>query len=146
VVRPADPAAGYTIPASPAERSRVGTRVRLDEAALAAKLAEAAEIAALLDSVFADDERQSMASAAPRPPDVELVAGLDAGHSALLYALAGRDMISRADWERLTIDARLMPDGALDRINEAAYDAVGEPVTDGDDPLEINQYVMGELL
>ncbi|HEX6471781.1 MAG TPA: TerB N-terminal domain-containing protein, partial [Streptosporangiaceae bacterium] len=80
VVRPADPAAGYTIPASPAERSRVDTRVRLDEAALAAKLAEAAEVAALLDAVFADDEPQSMASAAPQPPDVEPVAGLDAGH------------------------------------------------------------------
>jgi uncharacterized tellurite resistance protein B-like protein len=146
MVRPADSAAGYVIPAA-VESSQADVRVRLDEAALATKLAEAAEVAALLDSVFADDEPLSTTPPAPQPPpDVAPLAGLDAGHSALLHALARRNTISRAEWEQLATDAHLMPDGALDRINEAAYEATGEPLAEGDDPIEINQHVMGELL
>jgi uncharacterized tellurite resistance protein B-like protein len=133
-VRPAGPSHGHAIPP-------VATRVRLDEAAIAAKMAEAAEVAALLDSVFAEDEPP-----APAPPEVTPVADLDAAHSALLRALAGRDTISRGEWERLAAGVRLMPDGALDRINESAYEVAGEPVAEGDDPIEINRYAMGELL
>ncbi|MDN3351455.1 TerB N-terminal domain-containing protein [Actinomadura sp. DC4] len=133
-VRPADPSQGHAIPAP--------VSVRLDESALAAKMAEAAEVAALLDSVFAEDEPP-----APSPPEVVTpVAGLDAAHSALLRALAGRDTISRGEWERLAGGVRLMPDGALDRINESAYEIAGEPVAEGDDPIEVNRYAMGELL
>jgi hypothetical protein len=36
-------------------------------------------------------------------------------------------------------------DGALDRINEAALDVCGEPLIEGDDPLETNDYAAGEL-
>jgi len=145
-VRPAGPAGGHPIP-PPEEPASAATRVRLDEAALAVKLAEAAEVAALLDSVFAEEESGAMAPPAPPEPPVHApVADLDAAHSALVRALAGRDTISRGEWERLSADARLMPDGALDRINESAFEAAGEPVAEGDDPIEINRYAMGELL
>jgi len=137
-VRPAEPVVRHPIPAAPPEPDGL---VRLDESLLAARLAEAAEVAALLGSVFEQEE--------PSPPpviDASPVAGLDAAHSALLRALAGRDAISRADWESLAAEARLMPDGALDRLNEAALEHTGEPVAEGDDPIEINHYAMGELL
>lgn len=35
--------------------------------------------------------------------------------------------------------------GAIDRINEAAMDICGEPLIDGDDPLELNHYAAQEL-
>jgi uncharacterized tellurite resistance protein B-like protein len=141
-VRPADPSGGHSIPMLD-ESPPADTRIRLDESTLAAKMAEAAEVAALLDSVFAEHEPPSPA---PRAPEAVPVADLDAAHSTLLRALAGRDTISRGEWERLSADVRLMPDGALDRINESAYEIAGEPVAEGDDPLEINRYAMGELL
>lgn len=143
-VRGAEPSAGYSIPIS-AGGPPARTRVQLDDSALAAKIAESAEVAALLESVFADDEPQT-ATAPASPPDVPPVAGLDAAHSALVRALAGRESISRSEWERLAADARVMPDGALDRINESAFESVGEPVAEGEDRIEINQYAMGELL
>jgi uncharacterized tellurite resistance protein B-like protein len=143
-VRRSDASAGYSVPA-PTGAPQARVRVRLDDAALVAKLAESAEVAALLESVFAEDEPQPVA--APTSLSVVApVADLDAAHSELLRALAGRESISRREWERLAADARLMPDGALDRINESAFEAVGEPVAEGEDPIEINQYAMGELL
>ncbi|MCW2941273.1 MAG: hypothetical protein JWN00_4258, partial [Actinomycetia bacterium] len=135
-IREARASPGYAIPAEEG-------RVKLDRSVLAARLTEAAEVAALLGSVFAEPNE---APSPPVPPTAQPVAGLDGAHSALLRALAERDTISRAEWSELTSQSRLMPDGALDRLNEASYEVTGEPLAEGDDPIEINRYVMGELL
>jgi tellurite resistance protein len=144
-VRPRGPSTGYSIPA-PRSVPPAGTVVLLDEAALARKLAESAEVAALLESVFAEEVPPPKAAPAPRQPEVAPVADLDIAHSTLLRALAGLRTISRREWEHLAADAGVMPDGALDRINESAYEVVGEPLAEGEDPIEINQHAMGELL
>ena len=39
----------------------------------------------------------------------------------------------------------LMLDGALEHINEAVLDACDEPLTEGEDPVEINQAVLETL-
>jgi hypothetical protein len=39
-----------------------------------------------------------------------------------------------------------MPDGAIDVLNEAAYEACGEPVIDGDDNLTVNPYATEAML
>ena len=39
-----------------------------------------------------------------------------------------------------------MPDGALEIVNEAAFDLAGEPVTEGSDPVEVNTDVVKEIL
>ena len=36
----------------------------------------------------------------------------------------------------------LLPDGALETLNEAAFEAVGEPVCEGSDPIDINSYAV----
>jgi uncharacterized tellurite resistance protein B-like protein len=147
VVREAHVIVGHAIPPQkleqPAQEEPAPGQVRLDEAALAVKLAEAAEVALLLGDVFEDEARPERAS----PPLVaEPVAGLDGPHSMLLRALAERATISRADWEELSSAGRLLPDGALDRINEVAYETAGEPVAEGEDPILVNHYALGEML
>ena len=39
-----------------------------------------------------------------------------------------------------------MPDGALEIVNEAAFEAAGEPVCEGSDPVEINSDAVKEIL
>ena len=39
-----------------------------------------------------------------------------------------------------------MPDGALEIVNEAAFDATGEPACEGSDPVEINSDAAKEIL
>jgi hypothetical protein len=53
-------------------------------------------------------------------------------------------LISRPAWTRAELsDAAsnldLMLDGAIEQVNEASLDHWDEPLTDGDDPVEINQ-------
>ena len=124
--------------------------LRLDEAAIAAKLAETAAVSALLGSIFAGETPRADPAVpatrigfdAPEPP----VAGLDAPHSALLRALAGRGSWSRADLESQCAAVALLPDGALDTLNEAAFEAAGDPLAEGEDPMEINLEVAREML
>ncbi|HEX5497008.1 MAG TPA: TerB N-terminal domain-containing protein [Mycobacteriales bacterium] len=142
-VRPAGAApSGYPIPV---QRREVG--FHLDEAAIAAKLAESEQVSALLGQIFAEQD-----SPAPEPvaaPEIRTgppAAGLDGAHSALLRALAGRPAWSRAEVEDLCAGLGLLPDGALDTLNDAAFDTAGEPVAEGEDPIQTNTDAMREML
>jgi uncharacterized tellurite resistance protein B-like protein len=139
VVRPGRPEPGHALPQPP---DAPVPAIRLDESLLAARIAEAAEVSVLLGSVFGDEP-----PAAPPPPaDVAPVAGLDGPHSRLIRALPEQPLMTRAAWEDLAAAHRVMPDGAIDRLNEATYEATGEPVIEGDDPLEINRDALEAML
>ncbi|MEQ4209394.1 TerB N-terminal domain-containing protein [Actinopolymorpha sp. B9G3] len=148
----------------------------LDTAAIEAKLAETATVSTLLHRIFADDEpaEGDAAGVAENEPDsdaenetgndagdlasthagrcdnesggVELVPGLDAPHSALLRALAERPAWPRDAFDALAVGLGLLPAGALDLLNEVALDAADEPLTAGEDVLEIDDDVLQELL
>ncbi|MFJ8691218.1 tellurite resistance TerB family protein [Micromonospora wenchangensis] len=169
VVRPAGPApAGYTLPPAPAAAHRSSTwgngqrapagasGVVLDEDVIAVKLAETAAVSALLSTIFTDDEPPSpqlaTMSGAPNggpvaePTTQALIPGLDAVHSELLRSLATQTTWTRSAYEDLAERHGVMPAGALDLLNEVAMDAAGEPVAEGDDDIEINDYALQELL
>jgi len=166
-----DPGYPITPPASGGKHSRTtpdahdaGGGVRLDLASIEAKFAETAAVSALLTDIFTDDASETRpvpasvgtgavgdepaASAASPFGTVDLVAGLDATHSALVRALVAQDTWGRAEFEELAGTWQLMPDGALDRINEAALDAVDEPLLEDDDSdvFTVNDYARQELL
>ena len=66
-------------------------------------------------------------------------------HSQFLMAL-----VEKTDWERSAIEKlastfNLLPDGALDRINETSFDLAGEALWEGDDPIQINALVANEI-
>ncbi|GGV33769.1 hypothetical protein GCM10010182_66940 [Actinomadura cremea] len=139
-VRPGRPEPGHAVP-EPSDAP--APMIRLDESLLAARIAEAAEVSALLGSVFGEDPAPAPP---PAPPEVAPVAGLDGPHSRLIRALREQPLMTRAVWEDLAGRHRVMPDGAIDRLNEAAYEATGEPVLEGDDPLEINLGALEAML
>lgn len=156
-VREAGRSSGYAIPTQPDAVDPTRARVVLDDAAIAAKLAETAEVSALLASIFSDDDPAAAPPATPPPstplppaptgPPVDLVAGLDCTHSGLLRALAQRNRWSGAEFADLAAGFGVLPAGALDVLNEAGLDAAGEPVADDDgDELTINHDTVQELL
>ena len=130
---------GYAVPPQP---PRPG--FHLDETAIAAKLAETEQVSALLGQIFTEDAEPP--TVVPDAPTAAPAAGLDHAHSALLRALADRLEWTRARFEDLCADLGLLPDGALDTINDAALEVAGEPVVEGDDPIQINTDAMQEML
>ncbi len=145
-VRPPAPAQhSYAIPPPPPPEPAAAGFV-LDTARVEAKLTETAAVSALLGAIFVDDEEPPTWRPAEPAAPTQTVANLDAAHSSLLQALAAYGSWPRNRFEALAEERALLPDGALDAINEAALEACGEPVCEGDDPIDINADVLQELL
>jgi tellurite resistance protein len=131
---------GYAIPAPP--KPEDNHRVILDRVRLEIKARETSEVAAILRFVFIDDQP-------PIPPpttmDAGAIAGLDHAHSSLLHRLIDRTTVGRADWESWCSQSGLLPDGAIDRINEAAWDICGGPLLEGEDAISIDHTALKEM-
>lgn len=122
------------------------TGFTLDPARIAALQRETEQVSTLLAGVFADAEAEPLP---PKDEDDAVQApgliGLDAGHSAFLRLLFSRPSWPKQDLADAAADMELMLEGALERINEAFFDHFDEALTDGDDPVEINQSLLEKM-
>ncbi|KGS12580.1 Tellurite resistance protein TerB, partial [Pseudomonas coronafaciens] len=127
---------------------------------------ETAAVSALLAQVFTEDQTDdhfsdSPISSAPANTSESAacieagrvdeqvtssdIPGLDLEHSAFLRLLMSRTEWSRSELEEAASDMELMLDGALEQINDMGFDRFNMPVTEGDDPVEINADILEEL-
>jgi uncharacterized tellurite resistance protein B-like protein len=162
-VLPAEPARDYVIPRLAAVPAAPASPVgfTLDTSRIAAIQNETHEVTRVLASVFADEEP---ASGSPEPDGAatltsaieaeveeapvavdDRLPGLDAAHSALVRALGDCDEIGAAEFAALADAHGLMAGGAMESINDAAFQLCDEPLLEGGDPIEINPYAREEL-
>ncbi|MBD8576086.1 TerB N-terminal domain-containing protein [Pseudomonas syringae] len=121
----------------------------LDMSKIAQLQRETAQVSALLAKVFEDEyTEEPVLHLAPQPslpePDTQLY-GLDAEHSAFMRLLLSRNEWSRHDLEDAAADMELMLDGALEQINDMGFEHFNMPISEGDDPIEINPDILSEL-
>lgn len=129
-VIPAQTSTGFAIPRA----TRPTQSVSLDMAAVNAKLAQSAQISAILSDIFTDQDAPSRP-----PPAVQRGDGLLApSYAALLSRLVEQPEWSRSDFERLASETNLLPEAVIDALNEAAFEHVGGPVLEGEDPLQVD--------
>jgi tellurite resistance protein len=161
---------GFRVPARSGDGGSLSAGLVLDESVIAAKLEQTAEVTALLRTLFSEDDTPDTSSS-PRPAETaagartaatitagttvgdpppgqeaDVIAGLDAATSALLRQLSSRSTWTRQEFDDLAASFGVMPDGAIDMLNEAAIDSTGEPVLEGDDDLNINAEGLEGLL
>jgi tellurite resistance protein len=125
----------------PAAKSADPTGMHLDLAKVALLRADTARVAALLGSVFVDEAEQEPAmspNAEPQSSSEPALLGLDIEHAALLKVLLERSEWSRTEVEELCADRGLMTDGAIERINDAAFQQFDCALLEGEDTIEIN--------
>jgi hypothetical protein len=119
---------------------------RLDADRIAALQEDTIRVSALLSKIFIEEGQ-------PATPELETVAkqasgtflALDAANSALLRLMLSRPSWSRSELEDAAADLELMLDGALEQINEAAFDAFDAPLCEGTDPVEVNSELLEKL-
>lgn len=105
-------------------------------------------VANLLAAIFSevdDDKQASVVSSGqltqaegPEDSGDSLILGLDNTLSIFACQLMERLSWSRSDLLIVAKELGLMLDGALESINEASYDKLDLPFSEGDDPVEIN--------
>lgn len=138
VVRPAAQAsAGKPIPRPLAEEEALAPTVALDMARIDRIRADTAKVSSLLSEIFVDDT----ASSPPEPEPVDQPStfdGLDRRHEALLSELTSRGEWERAEFELLCRSMDLLPGGALESLNEWAFERFDEAIAEDGDPIVIN--------
>ena len=135
----------FSIPTASQEKS--SPTVDLNMESIKVKLAETAAVTALLNDIFIEDETKLPVTEQVQSDEVVPgIAGLDAEHSAFARVLAEQLSWSRSDLEALAGGEGLLLDGALDSINDAAIEAYGSPLFEGDDPLEVDPTIAKEIL
>jgi uncharacterized tellurite resistance protein B-like protein len=140
---------------------------KLDPARIAELQRDTEKVSALLANIFTEvDEPQALSFAEPKavsfgeptalsfaepgsepdtPEGAKGLLGLDEAHSALARMLLSRPEWSRDELLDIAADLDLMLDGALEHINEAAFDTHDMAFFEGEDPLTVNAEILEKV-
>jgi uncharacterized tellurite resistance protein B-like protein len=129
------------------------TGFKLDPVRIAALQKDTEKVSALLANIFTEAEEQAPTMAGPVEVESGAEAveepkglmGLDEAHSALARMLLSRPEWSREELLDVAADLDLMLDGALEHINEAAFDTHDMPLFEGDDPVTVNAEILEKV-
>ncbi|RST83071.1 hypothetical protein EJC49_23025 [Aquibium carbonis] len=140
-------APGIRIPPPPVEAGPV-QGVKIDHDRLERLRSETAAVSDLLAGIFVE-EPPAPAPEQVAPADVggnvTRFPGLDAAHSALLGRLLAGDGLDRAELDDIAKDLRLLPDGAIERINDWGFDRFDEALIEEDDRVTIPDHLREAL-
>ncbi len=138
----------YAIPPAPTP-TEPKSGITLDQDRIAAIMTDTARVSGVLHTIFADEEedRDEPADATPEmePADDGRFEGLDAKHRALVEELLRAEEWSEEDFGRLAGQFGLMSAGALEAINEWAFERFDDALLEEDDMLLVNPEIAPQL-
>lgn len=136
LVQPTQTVTGYAIPQPTAQEPDSGFKLNLD--LVERKLQQTQEVQSILHAIFEDEPEQQDAlppskPATPPGDQKHLLEGFDARHSALLRELLAQSSWERALFDRLCQPHGLMPEGALENINDICFQLYDDALLEADD-------------
>jgi uncharacterized tellurite resistance protein B-like protein len=140
------PSEGFAIPTGEVGDLEQRGGLTLDTEKIRATRQATARVASLLAEVFEDEEEPFAAAPPEEPEDGPTLCGLDSAHSTFLLELSARTTWERIEIEHLAGELGLLPDGALELINDAAFEICGSPLLEGDDLVEIDRETLQEMV
>jgi len=154
VIQP-DESSAYKVPTPPEAYVAKADRVELDPELVAEIIRSTREVSDLLTDIFeeAAKDEASVSHDGSRGPDEEIPAAkarvaklMDPAQAELVQILAKRQSWTRSEFEHAATQIGLMPAGAMEVINDIAFQCCDEPLLEGDEVLEVNEFALKELL
>ena len=141
VIPPADGQPGFAIPPPPDPESPLS----LNANRVAAVMTNTARVSALLNEIFQDGEPEEEPAEEHGQADSEF-GGLDEKHAAFLGELISRLHWDEDEYRTLARQFRLMPEGAMETVNEWSHERFGDLLIEEDNGFLINSEVKDEIL
>jgi len=125
--------------------SDINARVNLDMTRVQSTLADTQKASALLASIF-EEEADSEVDTTDEEhhSDGLRFQGLDVVHAQFLSELLEREEWPRDDFVRLASSLNLLPDGAMETINEWAFEKYDEPVLEDGEHVDVYADLVNE--
>ena len=137
--------AEYLIPANDVIQQKTGHgALILDHSIIDDKLKDTRQIQELLAAIFVEEEKVTAPvnnNEKSTDVSIETVLGLDELHSRLVRDLLSHTHWSRSEFEGLCDKYGLMPDGAIETINNSTFKLYDESLIEENDRVEINQEI-----
>lgn len=123
---------------------------KLDPARIAALQKDTEAVSALLSGIFKEENPPETVFVEPEPEgDAGATSpgllGLDEAHSALARLLLSRPVWTKDELDDAAADLDLMLDGAIEALNEAAFDLHDIPFTEGEEVVTVNPELLEKL-
>lgn len=115
---------------------------QLDEGILAMHESDTNDAKSMLESIFAVDEEAELEVIPTADVNEE---GLDSPYKELFETLIAKESWPRKEVHELCSKLNIMVDGALETINDWAYDKVDAPVLDDDGDIYVDLEIIEEL-
>ncbi|MDJ0390092.1 TerB N-terminal domain-containing protein [Roseomonas sp. E05] len=139
-------------PAGPAQSGGAASQsgIALDAERMARIRQETTQVASLLSSIFTE-EAELVTEAAPAALEpagatAKRFEGLDDAHGTLLGAVAAAGFMPMTAFEAETKRLRLFPEGAIETINDWAFERFEEPILENDDDMvAVAEHLRSEL-
>lgn len=136
---------GVPIPPQPGTAPASDT-LRIDHSRLERLKSETSAVSQLLAGIFVEDEDPAVTPVPSTPvAGNSRYGGLDAAHAALLGEVLLVGHMTRAIFDEKARALRLLPEGAVEVINEWGFDRFDGPILDGDDPLTVESHIRANL-
>jgi len=135
-MREAEPTApGETIPQAAS---------RLDPERIAAIRSDTQRVSSVLGDIFSSDEMEDVGQDEPSAT-ASILTGLGPKHAGLVIELVERQHWSEEDFEKLARKHELLPAGALEAINEWAFENHGEALLDEYEGYDVSSSIAAAL-
>ena len=141
VIPPAEGQPGFAIPPRPDPENPLS----LDADRVVAVMTNTARVSALLSEIFQDEEREEEPAEELGQAENEF-GGLDEKHAAFLGELISRPHWGEEEYRKLARQFRLLPDGAMETVNEWSHERFGDLLIVEDDGYMINIEIKDEIL
>ena len=141
VIPPAEGQPSFAIPPRPDPENLLS----LDADRVAAVMTNTARVSALLSEIFQDKEREEEPAEELGQAENEF-GGLDEKHAAFLGELISRPHWGEEEYRKLARQFRLLPDGAMETVNEWSHERFGDLLIVEDDGYMINIEIKDEIL
>ena len=141
VIPPVEGKPGFAVPPRPDSRSPLS----LDADKVAAVMTNTAHVSALLKEIFQGEEPEAE-PAEDHGQAASEFGGLDEKHAAFLGELISRHHWDEDEYRTLARQFKLLPDGAMETVNEWSHERFGDLLIEEDNGFLINSEVKEEIL
>ena len=136
----------YKIP----EEEKIKNHVLLNENIIQKTLYDTNKVKAILTGIFNEDDNvtsfQQEELSKKKVSDHFTLFGLDDQHTKLFVEILNKKHWNRDEFESLCDNLEILPDGAIENINEVSYTEIGDDLIIGDQDLEINHTIIKNYL
>lgn len=140
ILLPSEKEQGYAIPTQKEESHLV----TLDPKQITNLMRETEEVSNLLGGIFEEEEKDDFKEITKDPENTEdIFEGLDISHMNFLQQLLKQDRWEKSEYAKLAGEFQLMPEGALEIINDWSYERFEGILIDED--YELDSDILAEL-